>query len=667
MKNNIIKSFEDLAAHEAVKRDQGYQFKIAMYKKTIRAFKQSNSEPQTLNEAVTILKTVFKNPEKIQIKLQELYNTGKIKAVNKARSDPITQAVTLLSSVPQIGPVKAKQLVIQHNIYTVKELKKNMQLLNDKQKLGLKYYDELIDPKTLDAVRIPRSEIDVFKNYLKKELPDDLIMEICGSYRRGTKNSGDIDILFTGNKKSYDLFVKTLLDKNIIKDPFSSGRTKWMGMGKINDLHRRIDLMYIIPEEYPFALLYFTGSQEFNTELRSYCNKFGYSLNEHKLTPLFTNIKYISLLHNFNFETEHDIFKFLKLKYIIPTKRNSGQYTLNNEYSSVKLASIIQEPKDKIHCLKGKGLGGFTISEMRNIMKNKGLDYSGTKKDICNRLFKEKENVNSVFNVSKGVLLAEKYKDTDPTGMYASEKFDGIRAIWNGSQLKSRTDKTIHAPEWFVNYFPNNYALDGELYLKRSSFEATSSIVSKKVPIDEEWKNIKYMIFDLPSSNDIFSVRIKLLENIVKIVCTDSNCPLVITKHTIIKSKEQMKNLFNNIVSKNGEGLMLRDPNSKYVQKRSKTLLKVKPTDDAEAIIINMVEGKGKDKNSMGAMIMQTVKPPLLEFRIGTGFTQAMRKQFWNKKNDMIGNTVTYTYKGLTTKGVPRHSAFMRLRVNKNY
>ena len=128
-----------------------------------------------------------------------------------------------------------------------------------------------------------------------------------------------------------------------------------------------------------------------------------------------------------------------------------------------------------------------------------------------------------------------------------------------------------------------------------------------------------------------------------------------------------MKNLFNNIVSKNGEGLMLRDPNSKYVQKRSKTLLKVKPTDDAEAIIINMVEGKGKDKNSMGAMIMQTVKPPLLEFRIGTGFTQAMRKQFWNKKNDMIGNTVTYTYKGLTTKGVPRHSAFMRLRVNKNY
>ena len=124
--------------------------------------------------------------------------------------------------------------------------------------------------------------------------------------------------------------------------------------------------------------------------------------------------------------------------------------------------------------------------------------------------------------------------------------------------------------------------------------------------------------------------------------------------------------MFNNIISKNGEGIMLRDPNSLYEQKRSKSLLKVKPTDDAEAIIIDMIEGKGKDEGSMGAMKMQTVKLPYIEFRIGTGFTQAMRKSFWKQKNNMKGNTVTFTHKGLTAKGVPRHPAFMRLKVDKN-
>ena len=172
------------------------------------------------------------------------------------------------------------------------------------------------------------------------------------------------------------------------------------------------------------------------------------------------------------------------------------------------------------------------------------------------------------------------------------------------------------------------------------------------------------MVFDVPSSSEKFSNRINILDNIVK--SCKSECPLIMTKHTIIKSKEHMKSMFNNIVSKNGEGIMLRDPNSFYEQKRSKKLLKVKPTDDAEAIIINMIEGKGKNAGSMGALKMQTLKKPFIEFRIGTGFTQAMRKNYWIKKTNMIGNTVTYTYKGLTAKGVPRHPAFMRLRVDKN-
>ena len=664
MKQNIINAFEDLAAYEATKRDTGYQFKIAMYRKAVKAFKLSTTDPKNINNARDILKSTFKNPVKIDKKLQELFNTGKKKAVNKARSDPILQAITLLSSVPQIGPVKAKKLVIKHNILSINELKKRTELLNDKQKLGLKYYDELIDPKTLDAYRIPRTEIILFEKQIKSMLPKGLTMNICGSYRRGAAVSGDIDLLFTGRKKDYTQFVIDLLSQDIIKDPFSSGDSKWMGMGKILKLHRRIDLMYISPEEYSFALLYFTGSQDFNEALRGYCRKQGLTLNEHGIKSLKNNKHIIG-----DFKDEMSIFSFLKLQYIEPTQRNFGQFTLNstNKFSSIKLTPKgLNEPKDKIHCLKGKGLGGFTISEMRNILKSKGIDSSGTKKELCSRLFKDKIPIISsvLFNVSKGVLLSDTYKDTDPTGMYASEKFDGVRAIWNGSELKSRTNKTINAPKWFLNYLPTDNTLDGELYLKRASFEAIISIVSKKIPIDEEWKKIKFMVFDVPSSSEKFSNRINILDNIVK--SCKSECPLIMTKHTIIKSKEHMKSMFNNIVSKNGEGIMLRDPNSFYEQKRSKKLLKVKPTDDAEAIIINMIEGKGKNAGSMGALKMQTLKKPFIEFRIGTGFTQAMRKNYWIKKTNMIGNTVTYTYKGLTAKGVPRHPAFMRLRVDKN-
>ena len=672
MKNSIIKSLEDLASHEATKRKKGFQFKIAMYRKAIKAFRSSNIDPKNFNEAEQILATVFKNPQTIASKIKELYNTGKISEVDKARTDPISKAITLLSSVPQIGPIKAMSLVTEYGIYTVNQLKRKeyQYLLYDKQKLGLKYYDELIDPKTLDAVRIPRKEVQKFEKIVKKQLPKDLTLTICGSYRRGAVSSGDIDCLFTGNKSSFKQLVETLSEKEVIKDPFSAGSSKWMGMGKVDKLHRRIDLMYIDSSEYPFAILYFTGSQEFNEAFRGYCRKLGYTLNEHGIKSLQNGENV-----NKSFKSEKDIFDFLNVPYVEPEDRNSGKFTLPNvKMSSVKVKAPavtkkVFQPTDLIHCLKGKGQGGFSIQEIRDIADNKGISSSGTKKDICARLFKNSKETprSQLFNVSRGVLLANTYKNNiNPKNMIASEKFNGIRAVWNGKQLKSRTNKPIYAPNWFLKGLPKNHALNGELFLKRGAFEATTSIVSKKIPVDEEWKNIRYMVFDLPSSSEPFKARLGELKNIVKTQCSkNGKCPLIVPKHTTITSRNQMKEMFNNIVSKGGEGIMLRNPNAKYQQKRSKNLLKVKPTNDAEAIIINMIEGKGKDEGRMGAIKVKHKKSGV-EFKIGTGFTAAMRQDFWNKKNNLKGNMVTFGYKGLTAKGVPRHPTFIRMRKNKN-
>ena len=608
MKAQLVNAFGRLAAHEATKRNAGYVFKMRMYQKAARALKNRNFN--SYNQAESILRETFKNPTKILAKVKELYNTGEIKAVQHIKSDPVSQAITLLSSVPQVGPSKAKELVVTHKITTIAALKSNQHLLNDKQKLGLKYYDELIDPKTLDAYRIPRSEIEKFDAYIQPIVAQlHMKHSISGSYRRGARNSGDIDVLLTGSQNNLKKLVQTLSDARILTDHFSSGNVKWLGMGKTSTKHRRIDFMYISMEEYPFAQMYFTGSKEFNEAFRGYARSKGYTLNEHGIKKVTANgtVKH-------SFKSEKDIFEFLDVNYIAPENRVQGKFSLPT--TTTKAQSSIKIPQK--------------------------------------------------FNTSKGVLLANVYKQNmDPTGYIASEKFDGIRALWTGSELKSRTNKQFHAPQWFLESMPKDVPLDGELYISRGAFEETASVVMKKVPVDSEWLKVKYMVFDLPAMKAPFSERIVKIDTLIKSTCkNNAHCPLIAAKHTYVNSKNHMMKLYQNITSSGGEGLMLRRANSLYVQKRSKNLLKVKPTNDAEAIINNVIEGKGKDTGRMGALQVHLKKNPDVRFKIGTGFNNITRQSIWNMRKSMKGQVVTFGYKGLTKYGIPRHPAFMRFRKN---
>jgi len=645
MKDKIINTLGKIIEKESVEKSKGYVFKIAMYKKALKAFQNAN-KANTYNNAVNILKTVFKNPKAIQNKLKHLYNNNNF-VVNL---DSETKAILVLSSVPQIGIVKAKSLVQDHGIKSIVMLKNNQHLLNNPQKLGLKYYDELIDPKSLKAHRIPRSEITKFKEILKKHIDS---FEICGSYRRKLSHSGDIDVLCTGSKEAYKAMIKSLTNKGILKEYFSYGSSKWLGMGVVDNLHRRIDLLHVSKEEYPFALMYFTGSQEFNEALRGHAKSMGYTLNEHGLKHIDTKE---SVQHKFN--NEKDIFKFLNVNYHEPEERIQGKFKI----TKVKIASSLKtnEPKDKIQCLKGIGAGGFSIEQIRKIGDSKGLNTKGKKKkELCDMLFgKNVQNNSALFDVNKGVLLAETFKNgNSPIGYYMSEKYDGIRAVWNGVDLRSRTNKIIHAPQWFLDQLPKEYALDGELYLDNGKFENTTSIVSKKVPIDNEWKKIKYMVFDIPSVKKPFEERKKVLTTL------KSKTEFIkVVQHILVKNQEQFDTYYTNIISQGGEGVMLIDPKSHYEQKRSKYLLKVKPTHDDEATITNMIEGKGKDIGKLGALV---VKKNDIIFKIGTGFNNKLRTQYWKNKNKMKGKLVTFTHKGTTSKGVPRHPVFFRIRLNE--
>lgn len=112
----------------------------------------------------------------------------------------------------------------------------------------------------------------------------------------------------------------------------------------------------------------------------------------------------------------------------------------------------------------------------------------------------------SGFNIS--VMLANTFSETiDPTGWYMSEKLDGVRCYWNGSNMYTRNGHRFYPPKWFTESLPK-IPLDGELFLERGKFEATVSIVRKQYEHDG-WADIVYVVFDAPSIKKPFKTRFK--------------------------------------------------------------------------------------------------------------------------------------------------------------
>ena len=165
--------------------------------------------------------------------------TGTWKVIEREKNNP----VNILADVYGIGPKKAKELV-DNGITSIAQLRENQQMLNDIQKVGLRYYEDVLK-------RIPRSEIEdykkIFESDFKKVATSDSKFEIVGSYRRGAQNSGDIDMIITSDSpKVFINFIDELIKKKIILEILSRGPTKCLVMAKIpsSDSVRRVDFLY---------------------------------------------------------------------------------------------------------------------------------------------------------------------------------------------------------------------------------------------------------------------------------------------------------------------------------------------------------------------------------------------------------------------------------------
>ena len=298
---------------------KGEPFRAKAYKSAAEAIMQF-PETITTTEQLKSLKNIGKT---ILSKLHELQTTGKIQILEKERSDPLNQ----LTRVYGIGPKKAQEFV-KNGIVTIEDLRNNEDLLTTNMKLGLKYFDDI-------ETRIPRSEIDEYKAMLTKTFtvcgaPPDSTFEIVGSYRRGNETSGDIDIIITNasnDTSAYNSLLDALLQKSIILETLSRGTTKSMTIARLTPTSkaRRLDFLYAPPDEYAFALLYFTGSKTFNTIQRQRALDRGYSLNEHGLYKMENRKKSTTKLVDHQFPSEASIFEFLDMEYVEPHQRTDAR------------------------------------------------------------------------------------------------------------------------------------------------------------------------------------------------------------------------------------------------------------------------------------------------------------------------------------------------------
>jgi len=248
--------------------------------------------------------------DKIREKIREIIATGTLSKIDALKADPKEQAKTAFLNIYGIGPVKASELA--ETFESVEELRAAVKampsvgILNDKQLIGLHYYEDLLE-------RIPRAEMLAHEALLKSVAT--VQMDVVGSFRRGAANSGDIDMLLcSSNKKTLDAMVDALTSRGYILETLAHGANKFMGICALEGgKSRRLDILLTPPAKYGFALLYFTGSQKYNIQVRQHALTLGYSLSEHGLKGTDKSVP--ELL------TEKAIIEFLGLPFVAPEER----------------------------------------------------------------------------------------------------------------------------------------------------------------------------------------------------------------------------------------------------------------------------------------------------------------------------------------------------------
>ena len=310
----LSQHFSELASLIKIVKDTGYEHKS----KTFTLAAQKSNDITTIKQ-VKNLKGIKGLGEKTLVEAKEFFEkdvTDRLKELRKksgslpGSSAKEAKVEKLFQTIHGIGE-KADKKLYAKGYRKLADIKSKD--LTDAQKVGLKYRDDFLE-------RIPRAELDKYVKKLTKALKSvGNHWILAGSYRRGLATSGDIDILMRNDTDiSLAEIVAILKDADLIVDELVLGSVKFMGAIRLAEGKkvRRVDIRLFKPTSWSFALLYNTGSVNFNKLMRIKAISLGYQLNEYNLIEESTGVAIDD-----NFETEEDVFIKLGLQYLEPEER----------------------------------------------------------------------------------------------------------------------------------------------------------------------------------------------------------------------------------------------------------------------------------------------------------------------------------------------------------
>ena len=250
------------------------------------------------------------------------------------------------------------------------------------------------------------------------------------------------------------------------------------------------------------------------------------------------------------------------------------------------------------------------------------------------------------------LMLAQNWQPSlSPADFLVSEKLDGVRAYWDGQVLRFRSGRLIAAPAWFIAALPKT-PLDGELWMGRGSFDRVSGATRKAVPVDGEWRKVRYMVFDTPGASGSFAERV---QRMAALVAAAGVLWLQAVGQQRVADYPALQALLKKTASEGGEGLVLHRADALWNPGRSDAVRKLKLQPDEEARVVALIPGKGRHVGRMGALMLEMADGK--RFALGTGFTDAQRAD-----PPAVGALVTYRYRDRTPSGLPKFASFVRVR-----
>ena len=250
------------------------------------------------------------------------------------------------------------------------------------------------------------------------------------------------------------------------------------------------------------------------------------------------------------------------------------------------------------------------------------------------------------------LMLANRYRPgINLADYWVSEKYDGVRGYWDGSRLFTRGGHAVAAPAWFTAGWPS-VPMDGELWAGHGAFGKAVSTVRQQRPVDAAWRGMRFMVFDLPAQDGSFDARLPALQ---RLLAAEDAARLVPVAQARMENESALQTRLNQTVRAGGEGLMLHRGASLYRAERNDDLLKFKPYLDADARVVALVPGKGRNIGQLGALVVETAQGQ--RFKLGTGFSAAQRRE-----PPSPGTWVVYRFRDHNPSGIPRFASFLRVR-----